>query len=53
MVAMFAMCEGKVSNLIYYFFVILFLGMLQLDGCRLSVLLTFSYVIEKLEIFPA
>ena len=50
------MCERKVSNFIFHSFFIdiyLCLGPLQPDGCKLSVLLTFSYVKEKLCIFQS
>ena len=47
MVAKFLMCDEKVNNLIYYSLFIYFLGTLQPDGCKLSVSLTFLYVIEK------
>ena len=46
-VAIFFMCERKVSNVFDYFLVILFFDPLLPNGCKLSVLLTFSYVYEK------
>ena len=56
MVATTKFYEGKESNLIYFFFFMLFILFLRNvapDGSKLSVLLTFPYVIEKCAIFPA
>ena len=55
-VAKFSICERKVIDLIYYFFVILFLffyfvGPLKPHGCKLPVSLVFSCVNESEQIF--
>ena len=52
----FTMCERKVNNLFYYFYS-LFLAFLfyprpVATGLK-TILLTFSYVIKKLTIYPA